>query len=89
MSHGRTLQAPLATAQATYVADNQRMCEALEQQKIEVVVSSPVTTLGTSCRFEVRGGEGKERQFDAVVLCHRYRTAFPWLKVLVSPNPRR
>lgn len=84
-----TRQAPLANDQATYVTKNQRMCEALQQQKIEVLVSSSITTWGTTCRFGT--GDGKrdeERQFDAIVLCHGYRTAFPWLKVPVSTNPR-
>lgn len=46
-----TQQARLLNCQATYVTKNQRMCEAVEQQKIEILVSPTVTTMGNYCRF--------------------------------------
>lgn len=74
---------------ATYVTKNQRMCETLEQKKIEVLVSPSVTSMGTWCRFVASGEKCQERQFDCIVLCHGYRTAFPWLRVPISTNTRR
>lgn len=72
---------------ATYVTKNQRLCEALEQKKIEVLVSPSVTSMGTSCRFVASGEKCQERQFDAIVLCHGYRTAFSWLSAHLDEPP--
>lgn len=83
-----TRLAPLLNDQATYVTKNQRMCEALHQHKIEVLVSPTVRANGAVCEFILADGTVKQRVFDAIVLCHGYRTEFPWLKVPVSPNPR-
>ncbi|KAI3397988.1 hypothetical protein diail_9965 [Diaporthe ilicicola] len=83
-----TRQAPFLNDQATYVTKNQRVCEALHERKIEVLVSPTARARGTVCDFTLADGTVKQRVFDAMVLCHGYRTEFPWLKVPVSRNPR-
>ncbi|KAL1881309.1 hypothetical protein Daus18300_001162 [Diaporthe australafricana] len=83
-----TRLAPLLNDQATYVTKNQRMCEALHQRKIEALISPTVKANDTLCDFVMADGMVKQRSFDAIVLCHGYRTEFPWLKVPVSPNSR-
>ena len=72
--------------QATFVTKNQRMCEALERGKIDVLVSPTLSVSGKTCRFQ---GDLK-RDFDAVVLCTGYRTEFPWIEIEgLSWNPRK
>lgn len=83
-----TRLALLLNDQATYVTKNQRMCEALHQRKIEVLVAPRVEARGLVCDFTLAGGTVKRRAFDTIILCHGYRTEFPWLKVPVSTNPR-
>lgn len=83
-----TQSAPLLNDQATYVTKNQRMCEALHQRKIEVLVAPTVKARGTECDFTLADGTVEQRVFDSIVLCHGYRTKFPWLQVPVSTNPR-
>lgn len=70
--------------QATFVTKNQRMCEALEEGKIEVLVSPTISTNGRICEFQLaRDGivDIQQRSFDAVVLCTGYRLDFSWLKL--------
>lgn len=83
-----TRSAPLLNDQATYVTKNQRMCEALHQRKIEVLVAPTVEAHGTECEFTLADGTVEQRVFDTIVLCHGYRTKFPWLQVPVTTNPR-
>lgn len=83
-----TQSAPLLNDQATYVTKNQRMCEALHQRKIEVLVAPTVKARRTECDFTLADGTVEQRAFDSIVLCHGYRTKFPWLQVPVSTNPR-
>lgn len=83
-----TRSAPLLNDQATYVTKNQRMCEALQERKIEVLVAPKVKAHGTKCDFTLADGTVKERVFDTIVLCHGYRTNFPWLEEPISANPR-
>lgn len=83
-----TRPAPFLNDQATYVTKNQRMCEALHQKKIEVFVSPTIKTRDKVCEFILADGTVEQREFDAIVLCHGYRTDFPWIKVPVSRNPR-
>lgn len=83
-----TRSAPLLNDQATYVTKNQRMCEALHQQKIEVLVAPRVKAQGTACEFTLADGTVEKRVFDTIVLCHGFRTEFPWLEMSVSTNPR-
>lgn len=83
-----TRSAPFLNDQATYVTKNQRMCEALHQRKIEVLVAPTVKAQGTTCNFVLADGKVEQRVFDTIVLCHGYRTEFPWLKTPVSTNPR-
>ncbi len=77
--------------QATFVTKNQRMCEALQNGKIDVLVSPTLSVRddGRTCEFQTlgfstdkaRSDRHQAREFDAVVLCTGYRTEFPWLKV--------
>lgn len=80
--------APLMNDQATYVTKNQRMCEALHEGKIEMLVSPTVSADGQSCYFTMADGSRERRSFDAIVLCHGYHMQFPWLRVPVPLNPR-
>jgi dimethylaniline monooxygenase (N-oxide forming) len=84
-----TASAPLMNDQATYVTKNQRMCEAWEDEKIEVLITLTVSAKGTTVTFTMDNGTILQREFDVVVLCTGYSTAFPWLKVDgFNPNPR-
>ncbi|KAH8897900.1 FAD/NAD(P)-binding domain-containing protein [Thozetella sp. PMI_491] len=76
--------------QATFVTKNQRMCEAVGEGKVEVIVSKDVSSRGLTFDFRTEKGNGvQRREFDAVILCNGYLTEFPWLKVEgVSWNPR-
>ncbi|KAH0834440.1 flavin-containing monooxygenase [Fonsecaea pedrosoi] len=97
MSLASTASALLRNDQATYVTKNQRMCEALQGGKIEVLVAPTVSTRGRSCEFHscaVVDGTSttQQREFDAVVLCTGFRVEFPWIRLpgnqSLSPNPR-
>ena len=78
--------------QATYVTKNQRMCEALHEKKIEVVVCPTLFAQGRLCEFQMSDGTTGQRRFDAIVLCTGFRTAFPWIHLpehaSLSSNPR-
>jgi dimethylaniline monooxygenase (N-oxide forming) len=76
--------------QATFVTKNQRMCEAVWEGKVELVVSPTLSTDQLTFKFQTLGSKKiQHRQFDAVVLCHGYRTEFPWIKIDgLSANPR-
>jgi dimethylaniline monooxygenase (N-oxide forming) len=74
--------------QATYVTKNQRMCEAAHQQKFEILVTSTAKAHGTLCDFVLPDGTVEQRVFDAVILCHGFRTELPWLKVPLLTNLR-
>lgn len=78
--------------QATYVTKNQRMCEALHKQKIEILVCPSVSTRGQTCEFQMPDGTKQQREFDVMVLCTGFRSEFPWIKldgnIGFSPNPR-
>jgi dimethylaniline monooxygenase (N-oxide forming) len=79
--------------QATFVTKNQRMCEAVGEGLVEVLVSPNMSSSGLVCKFQVVGPsnnkKGPQREFDAVVLCNGYRTEYPWIKVDgLSSNPR-
>jgi dimethylaniline monooxygenase (N-oxide forming) len=89
LSLSSTKSAFLMNDQATYVTKNQRMCEALHDQKIEVLVSPTISSRQQTCEFQMPDGTKESRDFDAVVLCTGFRTQFPWLKVEgLTPNPR-
>ncbi|OAP57196.1 hypothetical protein AYL99_07934 [Fonsecaea erecta] len=94
MSLASTASAILRNDQATYVTKNQRMCEALHAEKIEVLVAPSITARGKSLEFVVAddGGGGsssttttttttQRREFDAVVLCTGFRVEFPWIHI--------
>jgi dimethylaniline monooxygenase (N-oxide forming) len=84
-----TTSAFVLNDQATYVTKNQRMCEALHEGKIEVVVCPTILTRGRTCEFHIPDGTKQQRDFDAVVLCTGFRTQFPWLRLKeFIPNPR-
>ena len=76
--------------QATYVTKNQRMCEALHESKIEILVCSNISSYGRTCKFQLPNGTNEQREFDAVVLCTGFRTEFPWIHGVkdFNPNPR-
>ncbi|KIV82205.1 hypothetical protein PV11_04332 [Exophiala sideris] len=78
--------------QATYVTKNQRMCEALHEKKIEVVVCPTISAKGRWCQIQMSDGTTEQLEFDAVVLCTGFRAAFPWILVPenknLSSNPR-
>jgi dimethylaniline monooxygenase (N-oxide forming) len=76
--------------QATFVTKNQRMCEAVEDKRIEVLVSRTISVNKGICEFHAeRGCAIQRRNFDAVVLCTGYRPDFPWLKLEgFRANPR-
>lgn len=84
-----TRSARLLNDQATYVTKNQRMCEAVHNRKIEVMVAPAVKAYGLVCDFALSDGTVEQRVFDTIVLCHGFRTEFPWLNtVSFSTNPR-
>lgn len=83
-----TRSAPLSNDQATYVTKNQRMCEAVHQQKIEVLIAPTVRARGTVCDFILADGTVEQRMIDTIVLCNGFRVDFPWLTAPVSTNPR-
>ena len=67
---------------------NQTMCEALHQRKVEVLVAPTVRAWGTTCDFVLSDGTVEQRVFDTIILCHGYRKLFTWLKAPVSTDPR-
>jgi len=84
-----TAPAFVVNDQATYVTKNQRMHEAVDERKIEVLVSPSVAVKERICEFQMRDGTTEERQFDTIVLCNGYRTEFPWLQFeKFNSNPR-
>lgn len=75
--------------QATYVTKTQRMCEALHEGKIEVLVSPTISSSSQSCTLDMPDGARQRRDFDAVVFCTGFCTSFPWLKLKgFDTNPR-
>jgi dimethylaniline monooxygenase (N-oxide forming) len=87
-----TAPAPFRNDQATFVTKNQRMCEALQAKKIEVLITPSVSTNGRKCTFEMADGTRQDREFDAIVMCTGFRTEFPWIhlpgKEALSWKPR-
>ncbi|KAJ4299474.1 hypothetical protein N0V90_004719 [Kalmusia sp. IMI 367209] len=84
-----TSSAWLMNDQATYVTKNQRMCEAWEDGKIEVLVTPTVSADGDSVTFQMPDGRMEKRDFDVIVLCTGYTTTYPWLKLdEFNPDPR-
>ena len=85
-----TATALLMNDQATYVTKNQRLCEAWEDKKIEVLVTPNVSSSSDkTVAFNMPGGSTEQREFDVVLLCTGYSTAYPWLKVDgFNPDPR-
>ena len=67
--------------QATYVTKNQRMCEAWEDDKIEVLVTPDVSARENTVAFNMPNGQVQKRDFDVIVLCTGYTTTYPWLKL--------
>ncbi|ETS79070.1 hypothetical protein PFICI_08923 [Pestalotiopsis fici W106-1] len=75
--------------QATYVTKNQRLCEAIHDGYIDVLVSPNVSSRGQTCEFTLKNGRKVQRDFDAIVLCTGYHSEFGWLKINdLSSNPR-
>ena len=76
--------------QATFVTKNQRLCEAVGEGKVQVIVSPSMSSKQSTCDFRTAENTPiQQREFDAVVLCNGYLTEFPWLKVdNLSSNPR-
>jgi dimethylaniline monooxygenase (N-oxide forming) len=75
--------------QATYVTKNQRLCEAINDMHIDVLVSPGVSAQGQTCEFTLESGRKVQRDFDAIVICTGYRADFEWLKVKgLSWEPR-
>jgi dimethylaniline monooxygenase (N-oxide forming) len=84
-----TVSAFVLNDQATYVTKNQRLCEALHEKKIEVLVCPTISARKQTCEFQMPDGTKQHREFDAVVLCTGFRTEFPWLRLdRFVPNPR-
>ncbi|KAK6071312.1 hypothetical protein SCUP515_07923 [Seiridium cupressi] len=71
----------LMNDQATYVTKNQRMCEALQQGSIEVLVSPTISTSGRICEFRTNDHLKLHREFDVILLCSGFHAEFPWLKL--------
>lgn len=93
LSLAGTAAAFFRTDQATYVTKNQRMCEAIHQRKIDLIVSPSLYAArgGRTIEFTTPDGLQRRRDFDAIVLCTGFRFSFPWLhldKRDFSPNPR-
>ncbi|KIY01693.1 uncharacterized protein Z520_01831 [Fonsecaea multimorphosa CBS 102226] len=95
MSLASTASAFVRNDQATYVTKNQRMCEALHDGKIEVVVAPSISARGRRCEFPLADdGQTQRREFDVVVLCTGFRVEFPWIhlpekqQIPLSSNPR-
>ncbi|KAI0862320.1 hypothetical protein F4860DRAFT_472959 [Xylaria cubensis] len=90
-----TASAFLRTEQATYVTKNSRMCEAVSQGKLQVIVKSTMLASGTTCKFSNADGMKDStilREFDAIVLCTGYQASFPWIQIperyKFEANPR-
>jgi dimethylaniline monooxygenase (N-oxide forming) len=84
-----TSSALLMNDQATYVTKNQRMCEALHDKKIEIIISDNVSACDRNCQFHMPNGTNHEEDFDVVVLCTGYHAEFTWLKLKeFNFNPR-
>ena len=86
-----TTSAFLKTDQATYVTKNQRMCEALHDRKIDLVIAKSVTAKGKTCEFYTADGT-HTKEFDTVVLCSGFQIDLSWIKLpshmLLSQDPR-
>jgi dimethylaniline monooxygenase (N-oxide forming) len=84
-----TASAFITNDQATYVTKNQRMCEAIQEKTIKVMVCPTVLAHERTCEFLMPNGTRQQYDFDVVVLCTGFRMEFPWLRLngLVS-NPR-
>lgn len=75
--------------QATFVTKNQRMCEAIYNGKVELLVTPNISAAGHKVQFNMSGSTAEERDFDAVVLCTGFTTSFSWLKIdNFDTNPR-
>ncbi|KAI0456767.1 hypothetical protein F5B21DRAFT_124800 [Xylaria acuta] len=90
-----TASAFLRTEQATYITKNSRMCEAVSQGKLQVIVKSTISATGTTCTFSNADGKRDstiQKEFDAIVLCTGYQASFPWLQIpekyRFEANPR-
>ncbi|KAK9414631.1 putative FAD/NAD(P)-binding domain-containing protein [Seiridium unicorne] len=81
MNLDSTGSAFLMNDQATYVTKNQRMCEALQQGSIEVLVSPTISTSGRICEFRTNDHLKLHREFDVILLCSGFHAEFPWLKL--------
>ena len=74
--------------QATYVTKNQRMCEAFQERKMDIVTTPTISADGRTVEFQMPVGTVQHREFDAIVLCTGFRSHFPWLKLeSFDPNP--
>ncbi|KAK9772278.1 putative FAD/NAD(P)-binding domain-containing protein [Seiridium cardinale] len=71
----------LMNDQATYATKNQRMCEALQQGSIEVLVGPTISTSGRICEFRTNDHSKLHREFDVILLCIGFNAEFPWLKL--------
>ncbi|MCJ1333993.1 hypothetical protein MMC10_010700 [Thelotrema lepadinum] len=90
---GSTSGAWVRNDQATYVTKNQRMAEAVQEGRIELLVSPSVSVQGSMCEFKKPDGTSEHRSFDAIVLCTGFDFSFQWLhlpssKASISLNPR-
>ena len=65
--------------QATYSTKNQRMAEALDKNKMELLISPTIVSNGQTCSFQMPNGSEEQRTFDAIVLCTGFQHCFPWL----------
>lgn len=78
--------------QATFVTKNQRMCEAIHQKKVELLISQSITAEDRCCTFRTQDGTVHERTFDAILLCTGYTFEFPWIRLpsnrQLTFNPR-
>ncbi|RDH27923.1 FAD/NAD(P)-binding domain-containing protein [Aspergillus welwitschiae] len=88
----RLATAFLRSDQSTVITKSSRMCQALDKEKLEALITPFVSVSGRTCEFSLPDGTRQRREFDAILLCHGFRLEFPWLQlpdgIPFSPNPR-
>ncbi|GKZ54476.1 hypothetical protein AnigIFM49718_010289 [Aspergillus niger] len=88
----RLATAFLRSDQSTVITKSSRMCQVLDKEKLEALITPFVSVSGRTCEFSLPDGTRQRREFDAILLCHGFRLEFPWLQlpdgIPFSPNPR-
>ncbi|GLA66044.1 hypothetical protein AtubIFM55763_003210 [Aspergillus tubingensis] len=78
--------------QSTVITKSSRLCQALDSEKLEAIITPYVSACGQTCEFSLPDGTKQRREFDVILLCNGFRTEFPWLqlpdRIPFSANPR-